>query len=210
MIIIWKTIKINNLSSAEIADILRQGILEMKLILVLSHCILNNASKVETDEAELAAEYKVRDELMELVGQKRVQLIQLPCPEFILYGSRRWGHVRDQFDNPFFRRECRRLTEPIILQLEEYSSRKDSFAVLGIVSVEGSPSCGHRLTCTGENWRGELGSDAARIAEIQKSLEMKNEPGVFMGIIEEAVEEAGLEIPILTMNEAVQLLNQLE
>ena len=61
----------------------------MKDLLIVSHCILNNAAKVEQDEAELAEEYKIREELMQLILKKDVQLLQLPCPEFIMYGSRR-------------------------------------------------------------------------------------------------------------------------
>ena len=34
----------------------------VKRILLVSHCILNNASKVELDEAGLAEEYKLRSE----------------------------------------------------------------------------------------------------------------------------------------------------
>ena len=38
----------------------------MKKLLIVSHCILNNAAKVEQDEAELAEEYEIRDELLQL------------------------------------------------------------------------------------------------------------------------------------------------
>ena len=64
----------------------------MKDLLIVSHCILNHAAKVEQDEAELAGEYKIREELLQLVLKKDVQLFQMPCPEFIMYGSQRWGH----------------------------------------------------------------------------------------------------------------------
>ena len=37
----------------------------MKNLLIVSHCILNNAAKVEQDEAELAEEYKIREEMEE-------------------------------------------------------------------------------------------------------------------------------------------------
>ena len=52
----------------------------MKNLLIVSHCILNNAAKVEQDEAELAEEYKIREELMQLILKKDVQLLQFPCP----------------------------------------------------------------------------------------------------------------------------------
>lgn len=73
----------------------------VKRILLVSHCILNNASKVELDEAGLAEEYRLRSELMNLIIEKNIQMIQLPCPEFIMYGSQRWGHVKNQFQHPF-------------------------------------------------------------------------------------------------------------
>lgn len=71
----------------------------MKDLLIVSHCILNHAAKVEQDEAELAGEYKIREELLQLVLKKDVQLFQMPCPEFIMYGSQRWGHVKNQFQH---------------------------------------------------------------------------------------------------------------
>ncbi len=43
----------------------------MKNLLIVSHCILNNAAKVEQDEAELAEEYKIREELMGPYFEKR-------------------------------------------------------------------------------------------------------------------------------------------
>ena len=140
----------------------------MKNLLIVSHCILNNAAKVEQDEAELAEEYKIREELMQLILKKDVQLLQLPCPEFIMYGSQRWGHVKNQFQHPFYMEQCRKILEPVLLQLQEYAQHVEKFHVLGIVSVEGSPNCGYHLTCEGE-WKGEIGTDEKRIQDIQKS-----------------------------------------
>ncbi len=179
----------------------------MKAILVVSHCILNTASKVRQDERDLAEEYRLRDQLLRLILEKNVQLLQLPCPEFILYGSQRWGHVSDQFRHPHFREESRKMLEPILLQLEEYASHPEEYKLLGIISVEGSPSCGYRLTCTG-HWGGELGTDGETLEAIKNKLEMKEEPGVFMRILEGELEKQGLSIPIFSMEEAVRVLSQ--
>ena len=120
----------------------------MKNLLIVSHCILNNAAKVEQDEAELAEEYKIREELMQLILKKDVQLLQLPCPEFIMYGSQRWGHVKNQFQHPFYMEQCRKILEPVLLQLQEYAQHVEKFHVLGIVSVEGSPTVStHIIIC---------------------------------------------------------------
>ena len=92
----------------------------VKKLLIVSHCILNNASKVEQDEVELAGEYELRSELLNLIVENNIQLIQLPCPEFIMYGSQRWGHVKNQFQHPFYKEQCRKLLDTILLQVQEY------------------------------------------------------------------------------------------
>lgn len=176
----------------------------MEKILIVSHCILNKAAKVEQDERELAAEYEVRSKLLAEVLEQGIQLIQLPCPEFILYGSRRWGHVRDQFSHPFYRKMCRDMLEPVLMQIQEYASDPERFEILGIVSVEGSPSCGRSLTCAG-NWGGEL-SEMEQVRRKVEQLEMKRESGVFMEEITDALREKQLNIPVLTMEEAAACL----
>ena len=76
----------------------------MKKIIFVSHCILNTASKVVLyNQREIDAEEALRLKFVSTALNNGIQIIQLPCPEFTLYGSRRWGHVSNQFDNPFFR-----------------------------------------------------------------------------------------------------------
>ena len=166
---------------------------------------MNHAAKVEQDEAELAGEYKIREELLQLVLKKNVQLFQMPCPEFIMYGSQRWGHVKNQFQHPFYIEQCRQILEPVLFQLQEYAQHVEKFRILGIVSVEGSPNCGYHLTCEGE-WKGEIGTDEKRIQDIQKSLKMTEKPGVYMEVLEEELRKKNMKIPIMTMQEALQLL----
>ena len=177
----------------------------MKDLLIVSHCILNHAAKVEQDEAELAGEYKIREELLQLVLKKDVQLFQMPCPEFIMYGSQRWGHVKNQFQHPFYIEQCRKILEPVLFQLQEYAQHVEKFRILGIVSEEGSPNCGYHLTCEGK-WKGEIGTDEKRIQDIQNSLKMTEKPGVYMEVLEEELCKKSMKIPIMTMQEAVQLL----
>jgi predicted secreted protein len=173
----------------------------MKDILVVSHCILNTASKVFQDESELEEEYILRDRLLELAVGKHVQLLQLPCPEFILYGSRRWGHVRDQFMHPHFRRASREMLRPVIDQIEEYSSYPDDYRLIGVVSVEGSPSCGMHLTCRAD-WRGE-------IEEKPGPPIMEEGPGVFMEILSEELTDRSIHVPVITIEDATDILEKL-
>ena len=129
----------------------------MKRILVVMHCILNRASKVKSyNIEEINEENELRKELLKVVFEKDIELLQLPCPEFTMYGAKRWGHVKDQFDNPFFRNHCKNILNPVIDQLIEYYTNKEKFEIVGIVAIDGSPSCGYNFTCKG-NYGGELG-----------------------------------------------------
>lgn len=83
-------------------------------ILVVSHCLLNTAAKVRRyDRGESSAEERLRLKTARRALTRGVQLLQLPCPEFLTYGGRRWGHVYEQFDHPFFRKRCREMLEPV-------------------------------------------------------------------------------------------------
>lgn len=56
----------------------------MEKILVVSHCILNKASKVKGyNMEEMEEENQLRKELLKEVFDKDIELLQLPCPEFI-------------------------------------------------------------------------------------------------------------------------------
>ena len=66
----------------------------MQKILIVSHCLLNTASKVERfKEESVRSEEQLRREVLREAVDSGVQLLQLPCPEFVMYGSLRWGHT---------------------------------------------------------------------------------------------------------------------
>ncbi len=164
----------------------------MKKIVFVSHCILNIASKVVMyDKEEMDAEEALRKEFMHKAIDNDIQLIQLPCPEFTLYGSRRWGHVSNQFDNIFFRKHCRKILEPVIDQLMEYLENEDMFEVLGFVGIDGSPSCGVDYTCCG-NWYGSFGC-RDDLGKTLSDCSMVKKPGVLMAVLMDMLKEAGVE-----------------
>jgi predicted secreted protein len=105
-------------------------------ILFLSHCILNQNAKVRG-----IAEYPgAIVPLIELLLEQGVGMYQMPCPEMIYLGNMRWGQVKDQYNNPMFRRHCRRIAERIVDEVENY--RQCGYQVLGFVMMDGSPVCG--------------------------------------------------------------------
>ena len=75
-----------------------------KKLLLVSHCILNVRSKIQYAVEFETEEERSRKAFLKKVIEEDIQLIQLPCPEFLMYGGRRWGHSSEQFDNPFFQK----------------------------------------------------------------------------------------------------------
>ena len=97
---------------------------------------MNTASKVERfKEESVRSEEQLRREVLREAVDSGVQLLQLPCPEFVMYGSLRWGHTYEQFDNTFYRSRCRELLEPVVQQLKEYMADKERFRILGILGM---------------------------------------------------------------------------
>lgn len=163
----------------------------MKKILFVSHCILNTASKVVLyNQEEIEAEESLRKTFVKEAIEKNIQLIQLPCPEFTLYGAKRWGHVSNQFDNVFFRSHCRKILTPVIEQLKEYLANEDFFEVLGFVGIDGSPSCGVDYTCRG-NWYGSFGCRKG-LDEVLADCHLEKSPGVLMAVLLEMLSEEHL------------------
>ncbi len=163
----------------------------MLKIIFVAHCVLNTASKVVMYEKEsMAAEEKLRLKFMTRAIEQGVQLVQLPCPEFNMYGAKICGHVSNQFDNPFFKENCKKMLKPIIMEMKEYLSCPDRFKVLGVVGIDGSPSCGVNLTCTAD-WYGSFG-ERENLSETLNSVEMVNKRGVFMQVLFELMDEENL------------------
>lgn len=172
----------------------------MEKILFVAHCILNTGSKVVMDENEdMRKETALRKELLKMAIEKDIQFIQIPCPEFTVYGSKRWGHVSDQFDNAFFRKHCKNLLELPLMEMEEYLANPDRFRVLGFVGIEGSPTCGVNLTCTGP-W-GSSKSTGQEWAEIVDQCKMVSKSGVLIQVLKEELKERGIDIPIYGLAE---------
>jgi predicted secreted protein len=162
----------------------------MKQILFVSHCVLNTASKVKSYKTdEMAREEALRRRLVHAAVDQGVQLIQLPCPEFLQYGARRWGHTCDQFDNVFFRDYCRRMLGPVLVQIQEYLENPEEFELLGVLGIDGSPSCGVKYTCRAP-WGGEFsGRD---VTDLLKSCKLSEGSGVMITILGEMLAQKGI------------------
>ncbi|MCC0680752.1 MULTISPECIES: CD3072 family TudS-related putative desulfidase [unclassified Clostridioides] len=162
-------------------------------IVVVCHCILNCNSKVEG-----LSEFKGAQSITIDLINNGYGIIQLPCPEMILYGINGWGHVKEQFDNLFFREQCRQMLIPYIRQFDEYL--KNNYNIKSIIAVDGSPSCGYNKTCSSKNWFGELSGCKDLMNKIN-DIQMVEEKGIFIDELEKLLNEYNLEIPIVGFDE---------
>ena len=178
-------------------------------VIFVSHCILNRAAKVSyRGNKNTLGEEAIRRKLIDAALDNSVCIVQLPCPEFNIYGANRWGNTKEQFDNPFFKENCKRMLETYILQMEEYINKKDKFEILGIVGIDGSPSCGINFTCSGD-WGGEI-SSRCDLDDAIRSMHKINEKGIFMEMVEKMLLDRGVEIPMYTMGKAIKFLNKMK
>lgn len=164
-----------------------------KEMVILCHCILNGNAKVEGISSYSGA----IESVVSFFIQKGVGIIQLPCPEMTMYGIRRWGHVKEQFDTPYFRRHCKEIFQPYLEQIKDYT--KNGYTILGLIGLEGSPSCGVSETCAGY-WGGEI-MDASNIQNKMNTLKMVQDPGVFIEEIKKELLSEGINIPLIGINE---------
>ncbi len=173
----------------------------MKKIMVVSHCILNTASKVKNNnniDFELLKEEN-RKKFLHYAIENDINILQLPCPEFGIYGSRRWGHVKEQFTNPFYKKQCNNMLESIIHQIKEYATYPNEYHLMGIIAIDGSPSCGYNKTCRG-NCCGELPSTFNEFENTHKSIYMSNESGVFMEQLDALLKQENIKIKIMDLS----------
>lgn len=165
-----------------------------KKMVILSHCILNVNSKVEGFEPFKSMVKNLVNKLEEL----ELGIIQLPCPELLLMGMRRWGVVKEQLSHPYAREEMKKMLQPIIYQIQSY---KDAgYKIYSVIGIDGSPSCGVNFTCKSESWRGEF-SSIKNFEHLASDFNIENEKGIFMEIFEQELSKVGLEIPFIALNE---------
>ncbi|RAK11745.1 putative secreted protein [Halanaerobium saccharolyticum] len=161
-----------------------------KLVLV-AHCLLNSNSKV----AGLVKKQEEIQKILSLLLEKKFGIIQLPCPELTLYGIKRWGHVKEQFDTPYYRRHCREIFQPYLDQIIDY--RAVGYEIKALIGIDGSPSCGVNKTCSA-CWQGEV---ADLKPDELMSLKIINEAGIFIEVIKKILKAKEIEIPLIAVDE---------
>ena len=146
-----------------------------KKVIFLAHCLLNQ-NAISDGTAVYPAAFR---ELIQLLLDREVGIVQMPCPELCclgldrgdVYGAERPVVVENtrirramEEDGPRQRREA--LADQVVDQIQEY--QKHGFQVLGIVGANRSPNCGVETT---SDQNRELEGQGAFLEAIAQRLE---------------------------------------
>lgn len=166
-----------------------------KKIAIISHCIINQNSVVKGEYKDINIFFPFIKKLFE----ENIGILQLPCPETECYGLRRWGHVKEQFDNCGYRKYLEKIVNSFVDIIKEYIN--NGYEIVGIYGISGSPSCGVNLTCSA-NWEGEISLYKDK-EDIVSRVKMINESGIFMEIFKSVLDKNKINIPFYDVDDFI-------
>jgi predicted secreted protein len=105
-------------------------------IVLMAQCLVNPYCRVHI----LSQNFPLSHELMDYLMQKKVGIIQYPCPETMAMGLKRNPQGRQQYDNIFFRNHCKELLKVPMLMVREFIW--SNYRLVGFIGLENSPTCG--------------------------------------------------------------------
>jgi len=124
-----------------------------KKVVIVSHCVLNQNTKLDRCAHFSGAVTNI----VELLISNGIGIIQAPCPEMLYLGLNRGAAIDStpsvEEEDTRIAREmwsangihlCCEIAQNLIDQVEDY--RRNGFTVLGMIGINGSPTCGVETT----------------------------------------------------------------
>jgi predicted secreted protein len=191
-----------------------------KQVVFLSHCLLNENTRYLGGACRAGGVA----EILHACLDRGLGIVQMPCPE-----QHAWGGVLKRRLLRFFgsqgtllyrlrnvllpvllwytRRVYRKLARQVVDQVEDYLS--SGFTVVGIIGVDGSPSCGVRQTLDVKRSLelvGRLGT-AARAADMNAIIHacLAAGRGIFIEQLRSELGRRGLSVPFLAHDLVAEL-----
>jgi len=162
-------------------------------VVLSSHCILNQNAKLEG----IATWPGVIEPVIQMIIRNHVGIIQMPCPETLYEGIRRFDKSIEQYRCAAFCELCDEIAQQTADQVENYLT--NGYRVLAVLAIDGSPSCGYNLTQSAPAWRGLV---AGRNIESPRHVSGK---GIFMEILERRLRDRGIQVPFLGIPEVPEI-----
>jgi len=153
-----------------------------KKVIFVSSCLLNTNNKVKG----LARYPGMCKEVFDTLYENDLGIQQMDCPETLLLGIQRWWYTKNLYDSRGFRDHCRALAEKVVTYMEEY--KREGYRTVGVLSCDGSPTCGVSITSWDKNWGGSP-------VDLDYNAAIIEGEGVYIEELKKAIKDRGLEIP---------------
>lgn len=150
---------------------------------LVSHCLLNPSTRVHILGRRFCVARLVSDYFL----SKNISIIQLPCPEFTAMGYWRNPQGRQQYNNVFFKKHCRKELETYVDMICEL--RNNNNTPLCYIGIQGSPNCSI-------SW-GKHKVNKYKTESIEEDQNNKGPVvyGVMTQILDEMLKENNIDIP---------------
>jgi len=164
-------------------------------VVFVCQCLLNANAKV----CGLAKYPGILPGLVESLAEQECGLIQLPCPELIHLGPKRWWQSCSQYDTPAYRGLCSQLALDASDLAGQYLSA--GYSIAGVLGVEGSPSCGVEEVYDSPAWGGRPESVDLSGCRVKGT-------GLFVETLKEVFADKSQNIPFVGIPSDVKEMNR--
>ena len=151
-----------------------------KKVIFVAHCFLNQNARCNGSAETPSAIPRIPD----LLIQRNIGIIQMPCPELGCLGLGREGMIYDQLSTHGNRRYLKLLAQDVVYQAKQYL--KHGFKVLGVLGINCSPSCG--VDCHAYN--GAKPGKGAFMEELSEELRIEELELPVIGVADAEIEKA--------------------
>jgi predicted secreted protein len=154
----------------------KETVQRSKKFVFVSHCIICQSIRAQGVSIRFPA---IVNPIVRLLMENDVNIVQMPCPEMDYEGVIRKAVRKDAYDNPNFRKICRKYAEQVLNTMKLLSDA--GYKILGILGIENSPTCGVKFVF--RNGKGRVHESGVFIEELQKLLSSEKVKTIpFLGI----------------------------
>ena len=156
-------------------------------VLVLSHCILNRATRWWQSGKPIGRNEGPVGRVLELLSARKIGAVQLPCPEFTFFGNPRPPATKGEYESLLsFRRHCENLARESAKNLKTLVTKGavPRIRVLAVVGIERSPSCGVEYVPR----------------TVDGEIRYVGEKGFFLGVLERELERLEMIVPFVGLD----------
>jgi predicted secreted protein len=148
-----------------------------KKAIFVSECILNQGIRAEgvKNKTGDGPSYKIIKTLLDY----NIGITVIPCPEIKYEGLYRKTARKIKYDNPIFRGISESISDEVVLRIKEY--QKNNYKVIGILGLNGSPSCAINF-CYKDYNKGKVNEPGVLMEVLKKKLRENNLTTNFIGV----------------------------